>query len=138
MHGSEILKGTANGSQGNLPQEMKLLYGQEDSRMWIYIIADRRKNEMKRQHKKLKQKRFRKPKITDLCYIFMTALELTVYSPEHHASLEEALEEFHADCVDIARHNGYKESQIFVPGIEDLERRIREIWESAKNKEKLS
>ena len=129
MHGSEILKETADGSQGNLKQEMRLLYGQEVSGMWIYIIADRRKNEMKRKRVKKKDR---------LCYIFMTALELTVYSPEHHASLEDALEEFRADCKDIARHNGYKESQIFVPGIEDLERRIREIWESAKNKEKQS
>lgn len=83
-------------------------------------------------------KRKRVKKKDRLCYIFMTALELSVYSPEHHDSLEDALEEFRADCKDIARHNGYKESQIFVPGVEDLERRIREIWESAKNKEKLS
>ena len=83
-------------------------------------------------------KRKRVKKKDRLCYIFMTALELSVYSPEHHESLEEALAEFRADCKDIARHNGYKESQIFVPGTEDLERRIRELWESAKNKEKLS
>ena len=97
--------------------------------MWIYTIADRKENFMKRNKVKKKDR---------LCYIFMTALELTVYSPEHHDSLEDALTEFHADCKDIARHNGYKESQIFIPGIEDLERRIREIWESAKNSEKLS
>ena len=83
-------------------------------------------------------KRKRVKKKDRLCYIFMTAYELTLYSPEHHASLEDALEEFRADCENIARHNGYKESQIFVPGIEDLERRIREIWGSAKSKEKLS
>ena len=83
-------------------------------------------------------KRKRVKKRDRLCYILMTASELSVYSPEHHDSLEEALAEFHADCKDIAGHNGYKESQIFVPGIEDLERRIREIWESANNKEKLS
>ena len=41
MLGSEILKGIAKGSQGNLIQKSKLLYGQEVSRMWIYTIVKR-------------------------------------------------------------------------------------------------
>lgn len=63
----------------------------------------------------------------ELCYIYFKDEELLVYGPDRYPDELDAYTVFIEDCKDIAEHYGYKEEQLFVPGIEEYWNRIKWI-----------
>ena len=72
----------------------------------------------------------RKKDMAKLCFIHMKDAELWLYSPEFYSSKEEAMQALMEDCKDIAHHNGYKDDQIFYPGVGELMNRVTWIWDN--------
>lgn len=74
----------------------------------------------------------------ELCYIYFTDAELLVYGPDRYPDELYAYTVFMEDCKDIAEHFGYKEEQIFIPGIEEYWKRIkwiREHWSELEDED---
>lgn len=59
----------------------------------------------------------------------MTDQELMLYSPDFYQTKEEALKVLMEDCHDIAKHDGYRNDQLFMPGVGMLMNKVTFIWD---------
>ena len=88
-----------------------------------------------RKKKKTKAQERRAPYL----YIRLYEMELeALYGPDQKidesiTTVDEALAVFHADMDDIAKHNGYNMSDIFLPAMQENEDYIRELWRKKDN-----
>lgn len=68
----------------------------------------------------------RKPKY---CYLYLADFQIAYYSPEHFKDYISAMHEFEEDVKDAMKSRGFKKSELWLPGYNEIKRRIRELWQ---------
>ena len=62
------------------------------------------------------------------CYLYMTDAEVSYYGPAHHQDYISAMHEFEADVKEWIKKRGFKQSELWKPGYNEIKRRIRALW----------
>ena len=63
-------------------------------------------------------------------WIHMTNEEIFAYAPVFYNTMRDALDALHDDIRDIASRNHYTVSDVMVLSVEELEERVKEMWDN--------
>ena len=63
------------------------------------------------------------------CYIFLNDIEQSYYGPKYQPDYISAMNAFEKDVKEVIKSRGFKQSEIWLPGYNEIKRRIRELWQ---------
>ena len=63
------------------------------------------------------------------CYIYLNDIEQSYYGPKHQPDYISAMNAFEKDVKEAIKSRGFKQSELWLPGYNEIKRRIRELWQ---------